>query len=571
MRYQQPQSGPAELANLSPLTRGLTFAYSGSFRRGEAAYGDQASALGSGASVVAAPFGQALRFTGAQATGAASWGTAYNRLAGATSFTVAFVATFASVSSGKILAKWGGASGNSLLIEFSSSGNIGVIVGNSSNNRNTGSTSGAPITANSLVRVIWTWDAARAQGSGNGHTIRINGVARSVSQYADSAPLPLVVASNTTSAWQIGVANDGTPMTGDIYALDVWRNVVLSDAEQIALDQNYWQIYAEDEEPPYLQTGVGTHTAIGALAADPATIAGSASRVGNHSSSGALVAGSATIAGAANRLAVHASSGALAASAATVAGTANRFAAHISTGVLTAGSATIAGAASRSAPGVHTASGALAADAAVIAGSASRLGNHAATGVLVSGAAAIAGSAARTPALVTHTATGALIAGPASISGTAQNGTIVVQQNSGGYLPKKKRYDFLNRPANLAEEIRKQREELGILPKPVQLAVKAAARKAVARTVQSGEVQPIAPVLKDELQARGEAPQANVMTVAERAYAVYLARAQDQARKAQEQAHQAWQQAEQDAEIQRVQQMNDEEDDDLIEILALMI
>ncbi len=336
-----------------------------------------------------------------------------------------------------------------------------------------------------------------------------------------------------------------------------------------------------------------THTASGALTAGSATIAGTASRKGNHSASGALVAGSAVVAGTANRFAVHTSSGALAAGAAAVAGVSSRTHVHSAIGALIADAAQVAGSASRTPAGSgHTGSGSLVAGAAVIAGSASRVGNHAATGALVAGSAAIsgsathlllhtstgalvgsaaviAGSAARTPALVTHTATGALVADAASISGQAQNGTVVVQQNSGGYLPKKKHYNFLNRPANLAEEVRKQREELGILPKPVQLAVKAAARKATVKTVLSGEIQPIAPVLKEELQARGEKPVANVMSVADRAYTVYLIRAQEQARKAQEHAHR--QQMEQDAEMQRVQQMNDQEDDDLLEILALMI
>lgn len=152
----------------------------------------------------------------------------------------------------------------------------------------------------------------------------------------------------------------------------------------------------------------GTHTTTGALAADAATIAGTAAHSALHATTGALASQDATIAGTAAHATLHATSGALSAQAATVAGTAAHQ--HATTGALSAQAATIAGSAAHQ----HATSGALSAQAAAIAGTAAHFTLHTSTGALVAQDATIAGTAADE-----HSNTGALTAQAATIAGTA--------------------------------------------------------------------------------------------------------------------------------------------------------
>lgn len=157
----------------------------------------------------------------------------------------------------------------------------------------------------------------------------------------------------------------------------------------------------------------GTHTTTGALAAQSATIAGSATHLLLHTTTGALSAQAATISGAAQHQ--HAATGALAAQAATVAGSAAHLTLHATTGALSAQSSTIAGAAAHQ----HAATGALQAQSATIAGSADHTAagsSHSTSGALSAQAATIAGSATH---LTLHTTTGALSAQSATIAGAA--------------------------------------------------------------------------------------------------------------------------------------------------------
>ncbi len=154
----------------------------------------------------------------------------------------------------------------------------------------------------------------------------------------------------------------------------------------------------------------GAHTTTGALAAQDATVAGTAVHSALHATTGALASQDATIAGTAAHLTLHTSTGALAAQAATVSGAAAHQ--HAATGALTAQDATIAGTAVHNL--LHTSTGALTAQDATIAGTAAD--EHSSTGALTAQDATIAGTAAHA---TLHTTTGALTAQDATIAGTA--------------------------------------------------------------------------------------------------------------------------------------------------------
>lgn len=151
-----------------------------------------------------------------------------------------------------------------------------------------------------------------------------------------------------------------------------------------------WDIGASE----YVASGPAVHDGAGALAADAATVAGTAAHIAKHGATGALTAQSATIGGTAARsgsAATHAASGALTAQSAVISGTVSHFTTHAASGALTAQAAAIAGVAAHYAK--HTASGALTAQSAIIAGTASRvvLVTHTATGVLIAQSAIVSG------------------------------------------------------------------------------------------------------------------------------------------------------------------------------------
>ncbi len=154
--------------------------------------------------------------------------------------------------------------------------------------------------------------------------------------------------------------------------------------------------------------GAPSHATTGALAADAATLAGTATHFTLHATTGSLSAQASTVSGAAQHQ--HATTGALSAQAATIAGTATHLTLHSTTGALSSQAAVIAGAAAHE----HAASGALSSQAAAIAGAAAH--EHAASGALSAQTAAVAGTATH---FTLHTTTGALGAPDATIAGTA--------------------------------------------------------------------------------------------------------------------------------------------------------
>lgn len=201
--------------------------------------------------------------------------------------------------------------------------------------------------------------------------------------------------ASTSSVFRIGALEDGSnPFEGLIGDMRMWARV-LSDgeAEEESTVQGSWALYQPQRIWVPGSVAGGSFSATGALSADAATIAGSASHLTLHTSSGALSAGSATVAGAATHLTLHTATGDLSADAATVAGSASLTSAgsFSATGVLSSDAATLSGTAVHYT--LHTATGAIAADAATVAGAAQHLTLHTATGDLAAGSATVAGAA----------------------------------------------------------------------------------------------------------------------------------------------------------------------------------
>jgi hypothetical protein len=247
---------------------------------------------------------------------------------------------------------------------------------------------------------------------------------------------------------------------------------------------------------PVSTASAGTHTTEGALASDAATIAGTAAHLTLHATSGALASDAAVIAGTATHLTLHTTEGALASEAATIAGDAEYTAdgaTHATTGALASADAAIAGTAAHLT--LHTTSGALAADAATVAGTAAHLTLHATSGALQAESATMAGTAV-------HSGAGAVVDVPPTGGGWAWA------------APKKKRHDYLSPPTReqMAERVRKQREALGILPKPAQKRIEAAAKKEARRA--SPDIAELAPVAAEVAQDTGASLQAVIDAIA---------------------------------------------------------
>lgn len=159
--------------------------------------------------------------------------------------------------------------------------------------------------------------------------------------------------------------------------------------------------------------GAPSHSTTGALTAQDATLAGTATHLTLHATTGALSAQASTVSGAAQHQ--HATTGALSAQAATIAGTATHLTLHTTTGALAAQASTVTGVAAHQ----HATAGALAAQAATISGAADHTtagASHATSGDLVAQAAALAGSATH---LTLHSTSGALSAQAATVAGSA--------------------------------------------------------------------------------------------------------------------------------------------------------
>lgn len=246
--------------------------------------------------------------------------------------------------------------------------------------------------------------AARGSTVANSHATFVNG------QKVGSGNQTFSLSSAIT------IAADGSIFSADqrTYLAAFWTRA-LSDDELYTLSANPWQLFQPRRIwVPVEAAAGGTFSSTGALAAQDATVAGSAAHLTLHAATGALSAQAATVSGAA--VSPHLSTGALEAQAATVAGTAARLVLHGSTGALEAQAAEVSGSASKAAGGTFDGVGVLTAQAAAIAGSAARLALHTATGSLVADVAQASGTAVH---LTLHTSTGVLEAQEATVAGVA--------------------------------------------------------------------------------------------------------------------------------------------------------
>lgn len=213
-----------------------------------------------------------------------------------------------------------------------------------------------------------------------------------------------------------GTASGGAPSHATSGALAAQAATIAGTADHRTLHPTSGALASQSATIAGSATHLLLHTTTGALSAQAATISGTAQH--QHAATGALVAQAATVAGSAAHLTLHTTTGALSAQAATIAGSAAHQ--HAATGALQAQSATISGAADHTAAGAsHGTSGALNADAATIAGAATHLTLHATTGTLSAQSATISGAA-----LHPHTTSGALQAQSATLAGTAAHLTL---------------------------------------------------------------------------------------------------------------------------------------------------
>lgn len=186
----------------------------------------------------------------------------------------------------------------------------------------------------------------------------------------------------------------------------------------------------------------------------------------------------------------HPSTGALAAQSATVSGTAAHLNQHPSTGALAAQSATVAGTAARTRQ--HPSTGSLVAQDATVAGAATRFRAHPSTGALAAQAATMAGDSAVTPAAGPHLSTGDLQAQAATVSGTAEvihlAPIVIFDGHDGGKEPKKKKPDFKQYKEAKAR-LRKQIEAAFTSEEPREVKeVKEKAENVLAQTISKQEI-----------------------------------------------------------------------------------
>lgn len=245
-----------------------------------------------------------------------------------------------------------------------------------------------------LTTVVLTYDGS---STSNNPRVWWGGVERS---FGAASPAPTGSLSSVKGTLYIGNRSDSArAWDGEIGVVGVLGGTLTaSEAAYIsATTARPWQLFAPITRRIWVPSagGATTHTSTGALAAQAASIAGTATHKTLHTSTGALSSQAASIAGTATHKTLHTSTGALAAQVAAVAGTAARSttgATHTSTGALAAQAAAIAGTAIHRI--LHTSTGALIAQsAAVIAGTAIHYALHTSSGALASQSATIAGSA----------------------------------------------------------------------------------------------------------------------------------------------------------------------------------
>ena len=174
--------------------------------------------------------GRQLTFTGSQTSGAVSWGDV-SWLDGLTtaSWEIDFVIT--NISNGaKLFAKWGGSF--SILISVGSTGQISFIPHVGGSMRFWYSANGT-ISANTRYHLVIVWNG------GNSASFFLNGVRGTFTTVPSSFSGGL---NATTNNLQLGIGDDGTPLTGSIGMVNVW-NRPLTDSEALDRYSKRWNIF----------------------------------------------------------------------------------------------------------------------------------------------------------------------------------------------------------------------------------------------------------------------------------------------------------------------------------------
>lgn len=192
---------------------------------------------GAGVTSKVGPPGTGLAFSGSQANGAVSWGPSFNPINGATAITIEVIISTTNINaaSGVFLSKW--ATNQTILIQQQGSGLLGFLVGTGTGNTRTGCTVAGLIANDSPTHIFVTWIAGGTSGT---WAAFVNRAAATATPFANSGVVSAV--GNDSNNWQYGVANNGDPGSGVIWATRIWRRVLLT-AEMASLSVNPWQIY----------------------------------------------------------------------------------------------------------------------------------------------------------------------------------------------------------------------------------------------------------------------------------------------------------------------------------------
>lgn len=227
---QPPQSVPLSVSD--PINRGLLYGihpFSGTAKnRVRGPDNVTVGVLGSGIEVDAGQHGKQFTFDGTHADGAGSFGdvTSFDGLTG---FTIEALVKFDSVSGQQtIIAKWAPADATFLFVKtathqielaiITAAGDVFMV---------------SPInvldTANKWYHCIWSWRG------GDDTTVLVNGAAQTISDAQATAD----TLENSTANFQLGRADDGNQLNGDLVYGNVWGRG-LEDSELLERYRSRW-------------------------------------------------------------------------------------------------------------------------------------------------------------------------------------------------------------------------------------------------------------------------------------------------------------------------------------------
>lgn len=308
------------------------------------------------------------------------------------------------------------------------------------------SVAGGTLTNNEDYVIVATYDGSTAR-------LYLRGVEVATGIFSGNLTYPNYVTRGPTAGNFFNYTGAGRAFNGLIYGGILHDGAWSPDlVRSISSPSGFWQfVRPQSIWVPVSAGGAVTHATSGALAAAGATIAGTAAHIAKHATSGVLAGSGATVAGSAARTRAHPASGVLAGGGASVAGTARHNVPHPTSGALAGGGAEIAGVADHAVPGgTHDTSGALAGGGGAVSGTAAHIAVHGASGALAGGGGAVAGDAARVAAAVTHATSGALVGGGAVVDGVARGpGPDAPAQETAYATPRRKReyrYDYSPAP-----------------------------------------------------------------------------------------------------------------------------